>query len=279
MQPSVPPSVTLDPNEKVLRKVNRYWTELVPSTASAMILIFAAIGIIYGYGRYHDSFSFINGGWVAILAILFIGLSCLILFSSVWVYKQNCLILTNMHLIQVVQSGLFNRQTSQLSLAKVQDVTGKRAGFVATILNFGDVVVQTAADSDQFVFHNAPAPQELADACLAAHEQFVAAGSAPFAVAEAPAAAVAAVPVPAAVPAPVEPVPAEPTPAEPMPMAPAAEPEPISEPEPRLSPEPAPESEPAETVRPQGPQTLEPGETASLAEFGAGRREDDEDEL
>src|SRR6266567_369936 len=138
MQSNVPSSVTLDPGEKILRRVNRYWIDLLPSAASATILILVAAGAAIGYLNYRSQLPFITGSWVALFVLLFLLLGTGILLSSIWVYKQNCLILTNMHLIQVAQSGLFNRRTSQLSLAKVQDVSGQRNGFLATILNFGD---------------------------------------------------------------------------------------------------------------------------------------------
>jgi hypothetical protein len=164
---------SLDANEHVIRQYNRHWIDLFPSALSATALILIGGGMAYGYDLYKSQFSFLPAGAVSLLVTIFLGLAGLILVTSVWVYRQNHLLLTNLHLIQVEQQGLFGRQTSQLSLARVQDVSGQRSGFWATILNYGDVVVQSAGEQDKFVFRNAPSPQEIADHCLEAHESFV----------------------------------------------------------------------------------------------------------
>jgi uncharacterized membrane protein YdbT with pleckstrin-like domain len=164
---------TLDANEQVVKQYSRHWIDLFPSALAATALIIIAIGMAYGYGRYQAQFAFVPSGAVVLLTTIFLGLAGLIIVTSLWVYRQNHLLLTNLHLIQVEQRGLFGRQTSQLSLARVQDVSGQRSGLWATILNYGDVVVQSAGEQDKFVFRNAPNPQEIADQCLEAHENFV----------------------------------------------------------------------------------------------------------
>jgi uncharacterized membrane protein YdbT with pleckstrin-like domain len=112
-------------------------------------------------------------GLVGITLILILCLALLILALGIFVYRQNYLILTNMHLIQVEQRGIFNREVSQLSLARLQDVSGKRVGVIATLFDFGNMEVQSAGEHEKFIFRNAPSPQELADMCLQAHEAYM----------------------------------------------------------------------------------------------------------
>ena len=99
-------------------------------------------------------------------------LAIAILLLGLFVYSQNYLLLTNRHLIQVEQKGIFNRAVAQLSLSRVQDVTGRRTGMLATMLDYGNVEVQSAGEKDKFTFRNAPSPQGLADRCLEAHEVY-----------------------------------------------------------------------------------------------------------
>ena len=162
----------LDENEKIIYQTNRHWIELVPVAVSTGMLVTLALALSYVSGRYASRLPLLSAGIVLIVVIVLLGIAALIFFVGVWVFRQNQLILTNLHLIQIDQKGLFNRQVSQLSLSRVQDVSGKRAGLLATMLNFGTMEVQTAGEQDKFLFNNYAAPQELADRCLQAHESF-----------------------------------------------------------------------------------------------------------
>ncbi len=162
----------LDPNEKIIRKVNRHWIDLLPVAVSTTVLFIIVLVGGYSYGRYGNLIPGVPATLIVFVLFLILIIAFLIFAVGVFVYRQNYLVLTNLHLIQVEQKGLFNRAVAQLSLARVQDVTGRRSGMIATLLNFGNVEVQSAGEQDKFTFRNAPAPQQLADQCLEAHEAF-----------------------------------------------------------------------------------------------------------
>ncbi len=162
----------LDPNEKVIRRVNRHWIDLLPVAVSTTVLLVIILVGGYAFGRYGSQLPGLPASLVVFVLFTILIIACAIFAMGVFVYRQNYLVLTNMHLIQVEQKGLFNRAVAQLSLARVQDVTGRRSGMLATILNYGSVEVQSAGEKDKFTFCNAPAPQQLADQCLEAHEAF-----------------------------------------------------------------------------------------------------------
>jgi membrane protein YdbS with pleckstrin-like domain len=164
---------TLDPNEKIIAKVNRHWFDLMPVAASSGVMVILVFVLVYVFARYGSRIATIPTGLIALIVLILLLLAAVILVFGVWVYRQNYLLLTNRHLIQVVQSGLFNRQVSQTSLARVQDVSGHRAGLLATLLDFGDVEVQSASEQEKFIFRNAPHPQQLADQCILLHDQFL----------------------------------------------------------------------------------------------------------
>lgn len=163
---------TLDPQETIIKQYRRHWIDLAPVVASTVVLTLVVIVGGYFYGRYNDDVHIPASVVVlAFMIILFVAFAVAAL--GIFIYRQNYLILTNLHLIQVEQTGLFNRNVSQLSLARVQDVSAKRSGLLATILNYGNVEVQSAGEQEKFVFRNAPAPQQLADKCLEVHEDYM----------------------------------------------------------------------------------------------------------
>jgi uncharacterized membrane protein YdbT with pleckstrin-like domain len=73
----------------------------------------------------------------------------------------------------VEQRGLFHSQVDQVSLGRIQDVSGLQSGFIQTLLDFGKVTIQSAGEQKQFIFQHLPAPKSLADYILAAHEQYL----------------------------------------------------------------------------------------------------------
>jgi uncharacterized membrane protein YdbT with pleckstrin-like domain len=162
----------LDPQEIIIRKVNRHWIDLLPVAVSTTILLIMVLVGGFIYGRYSNLVPGLTPGLVVLILLVVLLIAVFIFFAGVFVYRQNYLVLTNLHLVLVEQKGVFNREVSQLSLARLQDVAGRRTGLLATVLNFGIVEVQSAGEHDKFIFTNAPAPQQLSDQCLEAHEAY-----------------------------------------------------------------------------------------------------------
>jgi len=99
--------------------------------------------------------------------------SVLLFFLVWWLdFYFDILYVTNQRLIDTEQKGLFDRIISELSLLRVQDVTGEVKGLVPTLFGYGDVVVQTAGTAEQFVIRNVPNPHEIARRVMELHEEY-----------------------------------------------------------------------------------------------------------
>ena len=84
-------------------------------------------------------------------------------FYFLTLYALNTVILTDRRLIDNAQEGFFKRRVSELNTYRVQDVTTKISGIIETFLNFGDIIVQTAASEREFVFRNIWNPEGIKD--------------------------------------------------------------------------------------------------------------------
>ncbi|GAB4147145.1 MAG: hypothetical protein OHK0017_08510 [Patescibacteria group bacterium] len=80
-------------------------------------------------------------------------------------YFLSVQIITNRRIIDVTQNGLFRRELNELGFENIEDSTVKQNGFIPTIFNFGDVIVQTAASASNntsgFIFKNVPSPSSI----------------------------------------------------------------------------------------------------------------------
>lgn len=80
-----------------------------------------------------------------------------------WLNEEfDLFIITNERLIDVTQISFMQRTVASTPLSMIQDCTSDVHGFLATILNYGTVDVQTAAgEASQFNIERVPQPATL----------------------------------------------------------------------------------------------------------------------
>lgn len=88
-----------------------------------------------------------------------------LLFSCVaWIDEEfDIFILTNERLIDITQVALFERSETSMPLEKIQDATSRVDGFLRTLLDYGDVEIQTASgDATHIFIDQVPKPSAIA---------------------------------------------------------------------------------------------------------------------
>lgn len=90
----------------------------------------------------------------------------LFLFQAFLDYYLDIWIVTNHRIINMSQTGLFHREVAELRLYRVQDASASVRGFLATVLGFGRIEIQTAGEHAHFVFEDIPHPQEISKTIL-----------------------------------------------------------------------------------------------------------------
>lgn len=88
------------------------------------------------------------------------------------VYWGNKWVVTSDSVTQVAQSSLFRRQSAQLSLASIEDVTAEQNGVLAQAFKFGVLKVETAGHREKFSFAYCPNPNFYAKCILEAREAY-----------------------------------------------------------------------------------------------------------
>jgi uncharacterized membrane protein YdbT with pleckstrin-like domain len=88
------------------------------------------------------------------------------------VYWGNSWIVTSDSLTQVNQTSLFNRQSSQLSLGNLEDISAEQNGILTHMFNYGVLKVETAGERSKFQFTYCPNPNFYAQKIIAAREAF-----------------------------------------------------------------------------------------------------------
>lgn len=99
---------------------------------------------------------------IALAGSLFFLFAWLFLFQAFLDFYLDVWVVTNRRIMNITQSGLFHRQVSELRLYRVQDATASLAGLLHTLLNFGQIEIQTAGEKARFIFEDIGRPQEVA---------------------------------------------------------------------------------------------------------------------
>jgi hypothetical protein len=110
---------------------------------------------------------------ITLLVLGAISLAAIFLTLATIIYFQSKLVVTNKNITQVLQRSLFNKATSQLSMASVEDVTAIQKGIFATYFKYGTLIIETAGEQANFHFEYCPRPRVLAKQILEARERFI----------------------------------------------------------------------------------------------------------
>ncbi len=98
----------------------------------------------------------------AVIVIGLMQLVCAIVFL-VYILDNylDILIVTDRRLVSIRHESLFYRKISELNLEDVEDANSVVSSFFQTFLDFGNVTVQTAGASENFILTNFPHPREI----------------------------------------------------------------------------------------------------------------------
>lgn len=77
-----------------------------------------------------------------------------------WFY--HVFIVTDERIIDINFYNLIYKEVSSAKIDNIEDVTYRQGGVLRAMLNYGDVVIQTAAEKQEFIIDCAPKPNHLA---------------------------------------------------------------------------------------------------------------------
>jgi uncharacterized membrane protein YdbT with pleckstrin-like domain len=141
---------------------------LFPIAFAFLIILVLPVGVWYWITMRTPEF-FDNPGYLPLYVLgasIFFLYAWLFLFQSFIDYYLDIFIITSHRIIDIEQHGLFGRTTSELLLDRIQDVSSEVRGFMHTVLDYGNVEVQTAGEQEHFVFVNVPHPTHVAKRIL-----------------------------------------------------------------------------------------------------------------
>lgn len=153
----------LQEDETVLKLVRRHWMNLWPLTVfyAAVALVPPIVVIwIFDASGWFDGMTRNIVGIMTVLWILYWAIRALLNWYR---YHNDIWTITNQRIVDSYRSTPFSLSISTADLVNIQDMSVQRKGILQTMLNYGDVVCDTAggAQDQQFMLSGIPAPQDV----------------------------------------------------------------------------------------------------------------------
>jgi Bacterial PH domain len=98
-----------------------------------------------------------------VLTALYLLCIWIAVFSTITRFYLTVWILTTLRIVDIEQSGFFERKVSSFLLSRVQDITTNINGALATLVGFGTLEVETAGHNEKFVMSGIVNPDEVRD--------------------------------------------------------------------------------------------------------------------
>lgn len=153
------------PNEKVLMIIRKHIIVYIRILIAFVITVIAPLAIFlsiwlhyYPYSQNQD-LNIIIGLFACNYVLFGLLLTCI-----AWINEEfDLFILTNERLIDITQVTFLERSVATTPLNQIQDTTSDISGIFPTILNYGNVEVQTAAgNASKFEIDRVPDPGVIA---------------------------------------------------------------------------------------------------------------------
>jgi hypothetical protein len=159
-------------DERILLILRRHWFTYAIFWFVTTLLIIPLI-IFFSYAINNQDFMTQLVGNVAILTCsIYVLFLFALLINGFIDFYLDVYIITDRRIVDIVQNGLFKREISELNLRMIQDVSAHVDGIFPTLLHYGNINVQTAAETPNFAFKNIPHPYEISKKILDLHEAY-----------------------------------------------------------------------------------------------------------
>ena len=159
-------------DEKICYIFRQHWIEI-----AAKLLIWVFFLIVFLVIDYLDVTYFptimdkMFLDFIEVFKVMYMMFLALGFFMVFVLYYLNIHIITNKRIVDINQPSLLNHTISELHLRQIQDVTAEVQGVLENVFNFGDVYIQTAGETERFVFNKIPNPTKVTKIILDLYEQ------------------------------------------------------------------------------------------------------------
>lgn len=145
-----------DDDEEIYLALRPHWITNLRWTITTIFMLFVPLFFHY--------FTFLNffPSQYQFSAVLFWYLFTFIYaFEKFLAWYFNVFLVTNERVVDIDFNNLLNKHFAEADLSAIQDVSSSVKGLLGTFFNYGDVLIQTAAEINEINFEKVPNPEKI----------------------------------------------------------------------------------------------------------------------
>lgn len=147
---------TQDPREKIILLLRRHWITNLPWIGMAFLLLLAPLVLIF-----FPPIVFLPLRFQLMAVVVWYLITFAFILEEFLGWLFNVYIVTDERIVDIDFHNLIYKEISDAKIDRIQDVTYTMGGVARSLFNFGDVLVQTAAERPQFEFDAVPHPDRV----------------------------------------------------------------------------------------------------------------------
>lgn len=152
---------TQAPGEPIVLLLRRHWITNFLWVAVGILLIFMPLilfPVIVGL-EIIPSYLMVKFFSLGILLWYLFSFSYILVNFLLWYFTVS--IVTTERIIDIDFINILNKKFAETRIGRIEDVTNRKGGFIQSLFDFGDVIVQTAAKEAMFEFGTVPHPEQI----------------------------------------------------------------------------------------------------------------------
>lgn len=149
--------VNKDSEEEIILILRKHQITNIPWMLTAVVMLFApsVLGVFPILDFLPERFRFIG-------VVIWYLITTAFVFEKFLTWYFNVNIITDERVFDVDFAHLTYREMTDANIDQIQDVTVRMGSVIRTVSNYGDVIIQTAAEIPQIEFIGVPEPDRVA---------------------------------------------------------------------------------------------------------------------
>ena len=165
---SIENKIRLKPDEEILSIIRRYG--LTYFWSWILIIILLIVPFFFMFWLFNQAM------WGTIIFFVLIFFALFFLFRTVFLWRNNVLIITTHRIIDYDQKGFFEKIISDVPYDQVEDVSGRIRGVFGTVFRYGNVNIQTGRGKVRIVIDRVKQPVFVQQEINEIREKFLSVG-------------------------------------------------------------------------------------------------------
>lgn len=151
----------LQQGEEVLQLCRKHWVFLWPRTILLALIAIVPVALAAWLLSMVDQFDGIVRNIFFVVAFVWLLWWGVKMLLNWYRYNNDLWVITSQRIVDSFKPHPFSHRLSSADLVNVQDMTVDRHGPLQTMLNYGDVICDTASGGNDFVLAGVPDPQQV----------------------------------------------------------------------------------------------------------------------